>query len=100
MTLRTFPDRPELPLIAIAVQDQWRSIGIQLAVYARNYGLSPAPIRQREVMDLVTAVAAETGTAIVLVTHSGPMADRGAVRRYELPSGDLRSAPLQALQVG
>ena len=51
-------------------------------------------------MDLVTAVAAETGTAIVLVTHSGPMADRWAVRRYELPSGDLRSAPLQALQVG
>ena len=51
-------------------------------------------------MDLVTAVAAETGTPIVLVTHSGPMADRWAVRRYELPSGDLRSAPLQALQVG
>ena len=65
LTLRTFPDRPELPLIAAALQDQWRSIGIELAVsvgsyseipaghqdgsleiglYARNYGVSPDPI--------------------------------------------------------
>ena len=63
--LRTFPDRPELPLIATALQDQWRSIGVELevsvsnyseipaghqdgslhvALYARNYGLTPDPI--------------------------------------------------------
>lgn len=65
ITLRTFPDRPELPLIATALQDQWREIGIELevsvanyseipaghqdgslhvALYARNYGLTPDPI--------------------------------------------------------
>ncbi len=65
ITLRTFPDRPELPLIATALQDQWREIGIDLevsvanyseipaghqdgslhvALYARNYGLTPDPI--------------------------------------------------------
>lgn len=65
ITLRTFPDRPELPLIAAALQDQWREIGIELevsvanyseipaghqdgslhvALYARNYGLTPDPI--------------------------------------------------------
>ena len=63
--LRTFPDRPELPLIATALQDQWRAIGVELkvsvsnysqipaghkdgslhvALYARNYGLTPDPI--------------------------------------------------------
>lgn len=63
--LRTFPDRPELPLIATALQDTWRDIGIELevsvasyseipkghqdgslhvALYARNYGLTPDPV--------------------------------------------------------
>ena len=63
--LRTFPDRPELPLIAAAIQDQWREIGVELevsvanyseipaghqdgtlhvALYARNYSLTPDPI--------------------------------------------------------
>ena len=65
LTLRTFPDRPELPLIATAIQDQWRAIGIELvvsignfseipaghqdgslevALFARHYGLTPDPI--------------------------------------------------------
>ncbi len=65
LVLRTFPDRPELPLIAAALQDQWRAIGVELevsvsnyseipaghqdgslhvALYARNYGLTPDPI--------------------------------------------------------
>ncbi len=65
MLLRTFPDRPELPLMAAALQDQWRAIGVELevsvssyseipaghkdgslhvALYARNYGLTPDPI--------------------------------------------------------
>lgn len=63
--LRTFPDRPELPLIATALQDTWRELGIELdvsvasyseipaghqdgslhvALYARNYGLTPDPV--------------------------------------------------------
>lgn len=65
LTLRTFPDRPELPLVAAALQDQWRAIGVALevsvanyseipaghqdgsldvALFARNYGLTPDPI--------------------------------------------------------
>ncbi|MEL6478312.1 MAG: ABC transporter substrate-binding protein [Pseudomonadota bacterium] len=63
--LRTFPDRPELPLIAAALQDMWKEIGVELDVsvanyseipaghqdgslhvglYARNYGLTPDPV--------------------------------------------------------
>ena len=65
IVLRTFPDRPELPLMAAALQDMWKEIGIELevsvanyseipaghqdgslhvALYARNYGLTPDPI--------------------------------------------------------
>jgi len=65
LTLRTFPNRPELPLIAAAVQDQWRALGVELKVsvgnpadipaghkdgsmdvglYARNYSLTPDPV--------------------------------------------------------
>nr|WP_315043932.1 ABC transporter substrate-binding protein [uncultured Moraxella sp.] len=61
-TLKTFSDRPELPLIATALQNQWQQVGIavdvsvgnfseipashqdgtlQMALYARNYGLIP-----------------------------------------------------------
>ncbi|MDO4440834.1 MAG: ABC transporter substrate-binding protein [Moraxella sp.] len=65
VTLITFSDRPELPLIATTLQDQWRKIGVglqvsvansseipkahqdgslQLALYARNYGNTPDPL--------------------------------------------------------
>ncbi len=65
VTLRTFPDRPELPVVAAAIQDQLRSVGIDLQVsvgnnseipnghrdgtldlglYARNYALVPDPL--------------------------------------------------------
>ena len=64
-TLITFSDRPELPLVATALQDQWRKIGVdlqinitnsseipkahqdgslQMALYARNYGMVPDPL--------------------------------------------------------
>ncbi|MEM7022904.1 MAG: ABC transporter substrate-binding protein [Pseudomonadota bacterium] len=65
LTVRTFPDRPELPLIATAMQDQLRQVGIDLdvsvgnsseipsghqdgslemALFARNFGLVPDPL--------------------------------------------------------
>jgi peptide/nickel transport system substrate-binding protein len=65
LTLRTFPDRPELPLIAAAIQDQLKEVGIdlqvavlnsseipaghkdgtlELALLARNFSLVPDPI--------------------------------------------------------
>lgn len=65
LTLRTFPDRPELPVVATALQAQLKAIGIdvavavgnsseipaghqdgtlELALLARNYGLVPDPM--------------------------------------------------------
>ena len=62
---RTFPDRPELPLLATALQAQWKAVGVelkvavgnsseipaghqdgslQLGLYARNYALVPDPL--------------------------------------------------------
>lgn len=64
-TLRTFADRPELPIVTTALQDQWGKLGIdidvsignfseipaghhdgtlEMALYARNFGLIPNPI--------------------------------------------------------
>jgi len=42
LTLRTFPDRPELPLVGAALQDQWREIGVELEVSISNYSEIPA----------------------------------------------------------
>lgn len=42
LALRTFPDRPELPLIAAAMQDQFRAIGIDLTVNIANSSEIPA----------------------------------------------------------
>lgn len=65
LTLRTFPDRPELPSIAAAIQDQLKEVGIavsvsvgnsgdiplghrdgslELALFARNFALVPDPL--------------------------------------------------------
>ncbi|MFZ4759292.1 MAG: ABC transporter substrate-binding protein, partial [Burkholderiaceae bacterium] len=41
LQLRTFPDRPELPLIAAALQEQWRAIGIDVSVSVGNSGDVP-----------------------------------------------------------
>lgn len=64
-TLRTFSDRPELPIIATVLQHQWKQIGVavevavgnfseiplghqdgtlDMALYARNYGTIPDPM--------------------------------------------------------
>ncbi|TAG01434.1 MAG: ABC transporter substrate-binding protein [Betaproteobacteria bacterium] len=41
LKLRTFPDRPELPIIATALQAQWRDIGINVQVSVGNSGDIP-----------------------------------------------------------
>ena len=38
LTLTTYPDRPELPLIAAAIQQQLREIGVAVAINATNSG--------------------------------------------------------------
>lgn len=42
LTLTTFADRPELPLVATALQDQWRDLGIELEVAVTNASAIPA----------------------------------------------------------
>ncbi len=42
VTLRTFPDRPELPPMAAALQAQFKEIGIELAVNVTNSSEIPA----------------------------------------------------------
>jgi peptide/nickel transport system substrate-binding protein len=41
LTLRTFPDRPELPIVATALQEQWRQLGIPVRVAIGNSGDIP-----------------------------------------------------------
>lgn len=41
LALRTFPDRPELPIIASALQEQWRQAGIAVRVDVGNSGDIP-----------------------------------------------------------
>lgn len=42
LTLRTFSDRPELPVIAAALQAQWKEIGLDLRVSVANSSEIPA----------------------------------------------------------
>jgi peptide/nickel transport system substrate-binding protein len=46
LTLRTFPDRPELPLVAAAVQEQLRQTGVDCRVLIGN--ASELPLRHRD----------------------------------------------------
>lgn len=41
LVLRTFPDRPELPIIATALQEQWRQAGLAVEVRIGNSGDVP-----------------------------------------------------------
>lgn len=41
LTLRTFPDRPELPIVATALQEQWRQLGLPVRVSIGNSGDIP-----------------------------------------------------------
>lgn len=96
LTLRTFPDRPELPQLATVLQAQWKAVGVelkvvvgnsseipaghqdgslQLGLYARNYALVPDP----------------------LVTLLGDLAPAGAdwgVMNWQSPALDHRLARL------
>lgn len=42
VTLRTYPDRPELPLLATALEDQLREIGVEVTIAIGNSGDIPA----------------------------------------------------------
>ncbi|MGB2078413.1 MAG: ABC transporter substrate-binding protein, partial [Vibrio sp.] len=42
LTLTTYADRPELTLVATAIQDQWRQIGVDLNIDVTNSSMIPA----------------------------------------------------------
>ncbi|WP_336766694.1 ABC transporter substrate-binding protein, partial [Pantoea dispersa] len=42
LTLLTYPDRPELPLMAIVIQQQLRQVGIDVRINATNASEIPA----------------------------------------------------------
>lgn len=37
LTLRTYPDRPELPPVATALADQWRAIGVDVSIAINHF---------------------------------------------------------------
>ncbi|STY60296.1 nickel ABC transporter, nickel/metallophore periplasmic binding protein [Mannheimia haemolytica] len=41
-TMRTFSDRPELPVIATILQAQWKQIGVEVNVSVGNFSEIPA----------------------------------------------------------
>ncbi|OYD23660.1 ABC transporter substrate-binding protein [Oceanimonas baumannii] len=45
LTMTTFSDRPELPLLATALQEQWRELGVALTVNVTNSSEIPASHR-------------------------------------------------------
>lgn len=55
LPLRTFPDRPELPLIATALQAQWRAIGVDVPVSVGNSGDIPLGHRDGTLVLALTA---------------------------------------------
>lgn len=55
LPLRTFPDRPELPLIATALQAQWRAIGVHVPVSVGNSGDIPLGHRDGSLVLALTA---------------------------------------------
>ncbi|WAH61951.1 ABC transporter substrate-binding protein (plasmid) [Pseudomonas silvicola] len=42
LTLLTFPDRPELPLMAMVIQQQLRKVGIEMKINSTNASEIPA----------------------------------------------------------
>ncbi len=60
LPLRTFPDRPELPLVATALQAQWRAIGVDVPVSVGNAG--DIPLGHRDGSLVLALMARNFGT--------------------------------------
>lgn len=109
LTLRTFPDRPELPVIATAIQEQLRLVGVQVRVaignssdipfahrdgslemglIARNYGVVP------DAFGTIAQDFAGTGGDWGAMGWTSPAAAR-ALAALPLVSDARQAAPLQ-----
>lgn len=107
--LRTFSDRPELPLVATALQDQWRKLGIEvevlignfaeipaahqngsleMALYARNYGLIPDPMGT-----LLSDFAPQGGDWGVMNWHDSALT--AALAQLQQPLSPEKQQPLK-----
>ena len=78
LTLRTFPDRPELPLVAAALQDQWSSIGVKLEISVSNISEIPAG-HQDGTLELALLARNYGATADPSGTVQGDFSTGGAV---------------------
>lgn len=110
LTLRTYPDRPELPLIATALQAQWQALGVPVRVQIGNSG--DIPLGHRDGSLEMALVARLYGSlpdpAGTLLRDFGPQggdwgamgwADVGMVRALEqLVREPLPQARAQALR--
>jgi peptide/nickel transport system substrate-binding protein len=113
ITLTTFVDRPELPLIATAVQEELRQVGIavkvvvgnssdipaghrsgalQIGLVARNFGSLPDPVAT-----LADDYGTEGGDWGAMGWHSAPLTDALArLSNGGLPAGSAQAARLRA----
>ena len=113
ITLMTFVDRPELPLIATAVQEELRQVGIavkvvvgnssdipaghrsgalQIGLVARNFGSLPDPVAT-----LADDYGTEGGDWGAMGWHSAPLTDALArLSNGGVPAGGAQAARLRA----
>ena len=113
ITLTTFVDRPELPLIATAVQEELRQVGIavkvvvgnssdipaghrsgalQIGLVARNFGSLPDPVAT-----LAEDYGTEGGDWGAMGWHSAPLSEALArLSNGGVPAGSAQAAKLRA----
>jgi len=99
LTLRTFPDRPELPLLATAIQEQLRQTGVDVTVAIGNS--SEIPARHRDGSLELALVARQFGlipdpTGTLLQDFSPTGGDWGAMH-WQHPDLQQALAKLSAL---
>lgn len=102
VTLRTFPDRPELPVIVTAIQEQLRLIGVQARVAIGNS--SDIPFTHRDGTLEMALVARNYGVVpdafgTVVQDFSASGADWGAMN-WSAPDVTAALAALPALPEG
>lgn len=100
LTLRTFPDRPELPLVATALQEQWRQLGLPVRVAIGNSGDIPLAHRQGtlEIGLAARHYATAPDPAVNLAQDFGPQGGDWGAMGWHSPA--LSQALAQLLREG
>jgi peptide/nickel transport system substrate-binding protein len=87
LQLRTFPDRPELPIIATALQAQWRQAGVAVKVSIGNSG--DIPLGHRDGSLQLALMARNYGNVadvgVTLLQDFGPNGGDWGAMRWSAP---------------